>query len=525
MVKFTTHIKHIYRITLLILITTLVSNISFASTNINYVIISGQIINMEYGNPVVGHQVFINSDSTRGGLNGYYKILKTNKEGYYCDTVVTTEDKGSLIVYTYDYLNNTLDTTVHFRFMDRSNSIIIADFYIYMPYQADKLQARFKYTKEHGDDKNIYSFEDQTKGDSIIDWHWDFGDGNTSNIQNPAHLYQSVGLFKITFTVTAMINRITTTSVITKQLYITDQDYFHLGGHVFSDHFPIDIGLAYLYLIDTFETYIAVDTIAFDTLGYYYFYHIPKGNYLIKVEPMCESQYYGLLLPTYYGNKLFWADSEIIELKNTSWEYDIKLEHADGLLQGEGSISGNVAYDNLPRTFHDYYARGINIFLLDEMNNKLTCHYSDDIGNFTFDFIELNTYWLYPEITGINAEKIKVELTPETPYVNDIEIKILLSSISYVIPNDDIYSGNVVGLPYPNPVSENLSIPLNLAVSNNGFYEVYNMYGQVVISGEIEMRHDSHSYQVSTKSINNGSYILRTKVNNKYYNHPFVVSK
>ncbi|MDD5265051.1 MAG: PKD domain-containing protein, partial [Candidatus Bipolaricaulis sp.] len=39
-------------------------------------------------------------------------------------------------------------------------------------------------------------------GDVISAWHWDFGDGNTSDIQNPTHQYPTGGTFTVTLTVT-----------------------------------------------------------------------------------------------------------------------------------------------------------------------------------------------------------------------------------------------------------------------------------------------------------------------------------
>ena len=37
--------------------------------------------------------------------------------------------------------------------------------------------------------------------DSVNTWTWDFGDGNTSNVQNPAHLYQNSGTYSVSLTV------------------------------------------------------------------------------------------------------------------------------------------------------------------------------------------------------------------------------------------------------------------------------------------------------------------------------------
>lgn len=41
-----------------------------------------------------------------------------------------------------------------------------------------------------------------TLGNHIVSWHWEFGDGDTSNLQNPVHVYTSTGFFNVRLTVT-----------------------------------------------------------------------------------------------------------------------------------------------------------------------------------------------------------------------------------------------------------------------------------------------------------------------------------
>jgi PKD repeat protein len=47
-------------------------------------------------------------------------------------------------------------------------------------------------------------FTDQSNSpsDNFTSWLWDFGDGNTSTAQNPAHTYANIGTYKVTLTVT-----------------------------------------------------------------------------------------------------------------------------------------------------------------------------------------------------------------------------------------------------------------------------------------------------------------------------------
>ena len=45
-----------------------------------------------------------------------------------------------------------------------------------------------------------YSFTDSSSGD-VLSWHWDFGDGDTSNLQNPVHTYSTPGAYQVCLTV------------------------------------------------------------------------------------------------------------------------------------------------------------------------------------------------------------------------------------------------------------------------------------------------------------------------------------
>ncbi|HRF17257.1 MAG TPA: PKD domain-containing protein, partial [Chitinophagaceae bacterium] len=45
------------------------------------------------------------------------------------------------------------------------------------------------------------NFQDLSTG-GATGWQWDFGDGNTSTLQNPAHTYTSYGSFTVTLVAT-----------------------------------------------------------------------------------------------------------------------------------------------------------------------------------------------------------------------------------------------------------------------------------------------------------------------------------
>ncbi|MEO0900085.1 MAG: PKD domain-containing protein [Bacteroidota bacterium] len=54
-----------------------------------------------------------------------------------------------------------------------------------------------------GCEGQTFAFTDLTSGaQAIVSWLWDFGDGNTSTLRNPSHVYASVGVYDVSLTVT-----------------------------------------------------------------------------------------------------------------------------------------------------------------------------------------------------------------------------------------------------------------------------------------------------------------------------------
>jgi parallel beta-helix repeat protein len=51
----------------------------------------------------------------------------------------------------------------------------------------------------------------------IVSWHWDFGDGNTSDLRNPTHQYAAPGIYTVNLTIT---DNAGATAIVTKQINV-----------------------------------------------------------------------------------------------------------------------------------------------------------------------------------------------------------------------------------------------------------------------------------------------------------------
>jgi len=85
--------------------------------------------------------------------------------------------------------------------------------------EEEPLEARFTYTPAFPQVGEEIEFKDSSKG-SIISWYWDFGDGNTSDEQNPKHIYNKKGSYRVTLTVTDENNQQDT---VYRDIYVSEK--------------------------------------------------------------------------------------------------------------------------------------------------------------------------------------------------------------------------------------------------------------------------------------------------------------
>jgi hypothetical protein len=80
-----------------------------------------------------------------------------------------------------------------------AQNAVLHDTFVTYPYAAPPI-ASFTANVTRGNAPLTVQFTDTSTGD-IISWHWDFGDGGTSTLQNPSHTYEAAGTYTASLTV------------------------------------------------------------------------------------------------------------------------------------------------------------------------------------------------------------------------------------------------------------------------------------------------------------------------------------
>ncbi|MCF8368509.1 MAG: T9SS type A sorting domain-containing protein [Bacteroidales bacterium] len=481
---------------------------SFSEKNRIYLI--GQITSNINGAPLKDHQVIITSDTTFEPSFNYLKKLFTDHEGYYYDTIVTDHQKGALKIYTFDYQGNYHDTIVHYRFNWSEDIVLFANLKIPVEPAAVIYQANFYFQKDpNGTNYLEYQFYDITNSVDVISGIWDFGDNATSNLQNPGHTYSEPGLYRVKLTVyiksSLFHNPIQTT--IVKIINVTAKNYFHMGGHVMAGYFPIDKGEAYLYKIED-KNYVAIDTAEFNgDLGFYYFYQLLEGEYLVKADLHHTSELYNQFMSTYYSNKLHWEEADTIFHYSTNFDYDIELVPNNQVLAGPGNISGEVSFGSDPKSINP--ACYVELILYDSDNHPMDICHSDENGQFSLPNLDLQMYYLYAEVTGKYTVPLFIELDQTNPEIDYVKITIgdygVYGSISSGIENSLVSSASNI---FPNPALSEININVKANIHSDLNYTVYNQQGITEIYGKISPDILS-AWNLNISDLPSGLYYLR----------------
>lgn len=160
------------------------------------IFISGYVTNELNGDPVVDHDVSIMLNDT----TLFYSTVATNQNGYYSEVIVPF---GGVITSLYVYTDDLCTFAIHDTIIQNPGPSVTADFEICVDSTAQDCQANFLYYTDSINSGTVYFYDQSTPTGQITSWQWNFGDGTTSNLQNPVHYYNAIGTYNVCLTITA----------------------------------------------------------------------------------------------------------------------------------------------------------------------------------------------------------------------------------------------------------------------------------------------------------------------------------
>ena len=371
-------------------------------------------------------------------------------------------------------------------------------------------EAGFTYEQDLTDPL-ICNFYDQSVGD-ISDYFWDFGDGSTATGQVLSHAFPVVGTYNVCLTISNNDTADFCSDSICMTINLDPESYHLLGGLLYAGDFPInnpngngDMGFAYLYRV--LESGICpVDTVYFDTLGYYYFVDVPSGDYLIKSGLKTNSNHYLKYLPAYYGGTTQWNEADTIHLSANIFLADIHMRSLPVLATGNNVIKGYVIADDKPgltgRT------GDCEVILCDSTGKPLRYSYTNPSGSFRFNQIPEGKYLVKAEQTGMYTDVVPITLDAINPANDSVEIQLHYTPQSL----ETLLTGDSLKLTlYPNPVTSQLNMAFSSAMSLDIQYTLVNTLGEWVFSRRAKLPAGNSYESVDVSACSPGLYFLICK--------------
>jgi PKD repeat protein len=356
---------------------------------------------------------------------------------------------------------------------------------------------------------NTYYFYDQSIGD-IDSWYWDFGDGNISFNQNPAHQYADSGQYQVCLTVSN--TGVSNTCFDTYCTDIITPTYYNFGGLVWAGDYPLnnpvfsnDTGIVYLHrLVENQLHFIASKT--FQENGYYWFTHILEGEYIIKVSLARGSPAYPDFIPTYFGDQVSWDAAQLIIIQESIYDKHIHLVPVASLSVGPGSISGSISFQgNEPAA-----GQQVNVLLTDEANNPLLFKEASTTGTFEFNNLPYGNYLLKADLAGRSCEVQSISISPSNPSASFIQV-VIFETAFFGVEESDMEPFIDIQV-YPNPAKDWLNVEFVASQSGYSNLAIRDILGKAYIEEEYFVQKGEQSHRVNVSSLPQGMYLLQISV-------------
>ena len=304
---------------------------------------------------------------------------------------------------------------------------------------------------------------------------------------------------------------------------VTPHGEFSISGSVYGDGNLFNSGVIVLcQQMD--EYYMPVDAEIINS-GSYKFDQLLSGNYILYAIPnvFVNSDY----LPTYFVNKIFWGNVDVLNVESNISSVDIHLVKNENVLNGICKIKGKITMaDSVKKSNHmklysisdvnsDDVSTSIPIILSSLKGNVLGYTLLNSEGEFEFENIPYGEYLVYPEIPNLyNFNKKQVKLTSENPEFKDLEIKINANGIVLSVESIEKSIKNKPDIYYNNTTNE-LKVVHSFNNSSDITFNIVNLMGQIVYKENKTILVGQNEIVMNLNSLEDNFYIVNMLMDNK----------
>ncbi len=374
-------------------------------------------------------------------------------------------------------------------------------------------------------------FIDRSQGVSVFatnSYSWNFGDGGTSNVQNPSHTYAASGTYTVCLYFTSVGGGVTCTDTMCQVITLTNTtNNGVILGQVFKANSGADSVMVWLIEHDaTAGTLTAIDsTITHGTpisgAGFYTFSNLPAGNYRTKAALIPGDADYANYLPTYHDNDLMWNNATVIGLAaNGTATANINLV-AGNNPGGPGFIGGLISQGANKRDPGDPL-ENVYVYLLDNNDAAVAYTQTDAQGEYGFSNLAYGTYRVHVEILGKNYTDQYITLSSASSAVTNVNYAVNSTDVEVTTALELPTFGRVMKL-YPNPTSGELYIELSLDQAIELEIQLIDMLGRSQLSQQNQLAAGDQKLQLNLNNLSRGVYFLNLKADNQIISQKVVV--
>lgn len=342
-------------------------------------------------------------------------------------------------------------------------------------------------------------------GDSlnpILGWTWNFGDGSTSDQQNPMHDYVVEGVYYVCLTVW---NNNGCQSTYCDSIVVGSGNPSNniISGTVYTSNNTVASN-AYVFLLrfDYPNSQLVPQDADVTQNGAYLFSAVPNGDYVVKAALTPNDPLYAVRIPTYYTSAFLWNFGDVITINNNSYTgADIHMIEGSNP-GGPGFIGGSVDWADTLRAATDFSGATVVLQTID--GNNIGFAIADANGDYSFPNLAYGTYKLYADFPGYTGNPTFVTLTPITDSITGTQVLLGPATITGVEETSAIDNISL----YPNPTTDNATLVVEATKTAQLNLTVVNMMGQVVGSQTINAFAGKNIVQLNTDGLAQGVYSL-----------------